>query len=176
MTRGAHKTVPNPAFWSGYIDCDGCRLLPDAKAGRRSGQCLARASATHLLIALCCAHKDISLYFACSFTSPRQVAVACFTAALSGWSAAIAKVGSKRKLYATSIASDPDINVCPYSSAPVTAFATLCDTRTITPPSCAIASKTRWMRKFSAPASSRRSSTSSSPGDRPRGSLLCRYA
>ena len=97
MTRGAHKTVPNPAFWSGYIDCDGCRLLPDAKAGRRSGQCLARASATHLLIALCCAHKDISLYFACSFTSARQVAVACFTAALSGWSAAFAKVGSRKK-------------------------------------------------------------------------------
>jgi hypothetical protein len=37
------------------------------------------------------------------------------------------------------------------------------------------ASKTRWMRKFSAPASSRRSSTSNSPGDRPGGSLLCRY-
>ena len=35
MTRGAHKTVPNPAFWSGYIDCDGCRLLPDVKAGTR---------------------------------------------------------------------------------------------------------------------------------------------
>jgi hypothetical protein len=38
----------------------------------------------------------------------------------------------------------------------------------------AIASKTRWMRKFSALASSRRSSTSSSPGDRPGGSLLRR--
>ena len=37
---------------------------------------------THFLTALCCAHNDISLYFACSFTSARQVAVACFTAAL----------------------------------------------------------------------------------------------
>ena len=37
---------------------------------------------THFVTALCCAHNDISLYFACSFTSARQVAVACFTAAL----------------------------------------------------------------------------------------------
>jgi hypothetical protein len=33
MTRATHKTVPNSGFWSGYIDCDGWRLHPDAKVG-----------------------------------------------------------------------------------------------------------------------------------------------
>jgi hypothetical protein len=41
----------------------------------------ASVSPTHFLTALCCAHSDISLYLACSFTSARQVAVACLTAA-----------------------------------------------------------------------------------------------
>jgi hypothetical protein len=52
----------------------------------------ASASPTHFLTALCCAHSDISLYLACSFTSARQVVVACLTAA----SAASAKVASQK--------------------------------------------------------------------------------
>ena len=58
----------------------------DARTRNAILQCLANASATHFLTALCCAHNDISLYFACSLTSARRLAVACFTAALLGWS------------------------------------------------------------------------------------------
>jgi hypothetical protein len=76
-------------------------------------QCLPSASATHFLIALCCAHNDISLYFACSLTSARQVAVACFTAALLGWSSALANVGAKRRPQATMVAGIRNINDCP---------------------------------------------------------------
>ena len=39
-------------------------------------QCLAGASVTHYLTALCWAHNDVSLYLACCLTSARQVAVA----------------------------------------------------------------------------------------------------
>jgi hypothetical protein len=35
MTRAAHKTVLNLAFWSGSIAYDGWRLPPDVKAGTR---------------------------------------------------------------------------------------------------------------------------------------------
>jgi hypothetical protein len=67
------------ALSSEFPRCDDSR-----RTVRGLFQCLTRTSLMHFLIALCCAHNDISLYFACSFTSARQLAVACLTAALSG--------------------------------------------------------------------------------------------
>ena len=80
---------------------------------------LASASVTHFLTALCCAHNDISLYFVCSLTSARQVAVACFTAALSDRSAASANVEHRKRLQAMTMASVLDINDCPSCGAPL---------------------------------------------------------
>ena len=83
---------------------------------------------THFLTALCCAHNDISLYFACSLTSARQVAVACFTAALSGWFSALANVGARRSPHAMTVATVLYINELPQlQSAPVTVLARLRD-------------------------------------------------
>jgi hypothetical protein len=83
---------------------------------------------THFLTALCCAHNDISLYFACSLTSARQVAVACFTAALSGWFSALANVGARRSPHAMTVATVLCINELPQlQSAPVTVLARLRD-------------------------------------------------
>ena len=67
----------------------------------------------HFLTALCCAHNDISLYFACSFTSVRQVAVACFTAALSDWSWALTSVGANGMPHAITATTVLHINDCP---------------------------------------------------------------
>jgi hypothetical protein len=52
-----------------------------ASDGEVSFQRLARAFVMHFLTVLCCAHNDISLYFARSLTSERQAAVACLTTA-----------------------------------------------------------------------------------------------
>jgi hypothetical protein len=61
------------------------RTGSSASDGEVNSQRLARASVMHFLTALCCAHNDISLYFARSLISARQAAVACLTtAALSG--------------------------------------------------------------------------------------------
>jgi hypothetical protein len=78
-----------------------------------ASQCLARASATHFLTTLCCAHNDISLYLARSLTSARQVAVACFTAALSGLICALTNVGARRTPQAITVAIVVRINDLP---------------------------------------------------------------